>query len=152
MPTIGEINTRFENTNDLIEDFNEAAADPSDEENLKYLLIHAQFGRYSVDFKKCDDGNCCTPINCKDLSDKLVPFGGFFPTIVPDGAGRFTRLASLLSHPPQDSTDFTKPDMYMPSLSSEYSTFLCAECNKYFPVKKLLASHKKFQHPRRVIV
>lgn len=61
------------------------AADPTVEDglrkeeleiNMDYIDNHVMMGRYSVDFRKCLDPNCCKPYRAPIVKEMLQDFGG----------------------------------------------------------------------------
>jgi hypothetical protein len=138
-----DVNTRFEWLNHAMEEMKDSLGE-TDAEEFSWLERHALFAKYSIDFKKCADRNCCKPIVDVQFADLLKPFNGFLPPVVPTKSGQYCGVLQLLEFPPLDKTAFKTPDIFTPSIQkTEYVDYVCSTCGVYYPVKKLLVEHRK---------
>lgn len=128
-----------------------------DDEDLDMLWFarHAKLAKYSLQFRKCSDEECCKPRRCDILTDMLKDFdgkrtqiyfiklAGFLPPIHFGVNNHSIPLSSWVSIPVDTQSLDLNYDKNLPSVMESHNTFVCKHCNMYWPVKTVLAKHIK---------
>ncbi|CAG8812495.1 5809_t:CDS:1 [Cetraspora pellucida] len=112
-----------------------------------WIENHAKMCKYSLDIRKCEVPECCSPKRAPEVATLLEPTNGFLPPVIKGKDNHFLNPIHTVEY--LDSAKLAKYDEHCPSISAElYACLVCKKCKKYFPTCAFLLNHKHLAHPK----
>ncbi|CAG8756976.1 4909_t:CDS:2, partial [Cetraspora pellucida] len=109
---------------------------------------HMRICQYSLNIRKCDDLTCCHPKRHEESAAFLAENDGFLSPVSKGWNGHYLNLVHILQY--VDILKFPAYNAHCPFISPEMHHHLCCTfCGKYFPMLKMVTTHKKSEHMKQ---
>ncbi|CAG8503139.1 5823_t:CDS:2 [Cetraspora pellucida] len=116
------------------------------EDNLPSFQI--EDNEKDLNIRKCDDLTCCHPKRHKESAAFLAENNKFLPPVLKSWNGHYLNSVHILQY--ADILKLPAYDAHCLSISSEmHHRFCCTFCGKYFPMLKIVTTHKKSKHMKQ---
>ncbi|CAG8622712.1 16988_t:CDS:2 [Cetraspora pellucida] len=115
----------------------------SDNVSWKWIELHANICRYSLDIKKCNNNICCLSKLYEEAASLLATTNGFFLPILIGKDSHYVNSIHLLEY--FDENKILGYDEHC-SFINNYVKLSCSICKKYFLTAAIVNTHIQSRH------